>query len=467
MTPSRPLSPQIAGQRSTLRFSTPLRIGVVAVLAMAAIVLGSVLVPRDGGTAPIAGGSATASAAAEPDTPSPEPRPTFSPAPTLLATPQLTPEPIAEWTGLTWLDPVTPPFVVYLSDLLPWGGGYVGVGSVGADYTTSQAAFLTSPDGLHWSIADQFDPGAHRHPWRLVSFGDELFAFSGGDAEFTDEGMVIAELPLIWRSRDGTTWTPVESAAWNSVWSDAWLIDVESGPDGIIAIGNHRTGDYSQLSVDPVVLRSMNGVDWDEGEITGGTEQSVVTDIIGFAGGFALLGGDETGTVSGVGMPRAWFSDDGVTWLPAPVEGASDADNHFEHDRFGAQAASDGLFARTQMLCAGCSEPSLDWVSSDGRAWHRASGIEVPGGWMASDGTRIVSFGSGVREAPVHPGGDVDVDEASFSFTHAWTSNDGVTWTELTLSHPMTDLIDQFWVVPDGVIYAGEQSFWFGTAIER
>jgi hypothetical protein len=42
-------------------------------------------------------------------------------------------------------------------------------------------------------------------------------------------------------------------------------------------------------------------------------------------------------------------------------------------------------------------------------------------------------------------------------------SLDGVRWTELALSHAMTDPPERFWVVPDGVIYAGEASFWFGT----
>jgi hypothetical protein len=31
----------------------------------------------------------------------------------------------------------------------------------------------------------------------------------------------------------------------------------------------------------------------------------------------------------------------------------------------------------------------------------------------------------------------------------------------------MTDQPSRFWVVPDGVIYAGERSFWVGTAVER
>jgi hypothetical protein len=49
----------------------------------------------------------------------------------------------------------------------------------------------------------------------------------------------------------------------------------------------------------------------------------------------------------------------------------------------------------------------------------------------------------------------------------AWVATDGVTWEPLAVSRTLTDMLERFWVVPDGVIYAGEQSFWFGTAIER
>jgi hypothetical protein len=51
--------------------------------------------------------------------------------------------------------------------------------------------------------------------------------------------------------------------------------------------------------------------------------------------------------------------------------------------------------------------------------------------------------------------------------TMAWVATDGVTWEPLAVSRTLTDMLERFWVVPDGVIYAGEQSFWFGTAIER
>jgi hypothetical protein len=48
--------------------------------------------------------------------------------------------------------------------------------------------------------------------------------------------------------------------------------------------------------------------------------------------------------------------------------------------------------------------------------------------------------------------------------TAASSSTDGVQWQSLELSSTLTDRLERFWVVPDGVIYAGEQSFWYGAA---
>jgi len=74
MTPSRPLSPRIAGQRRVLRFSTATGIGVIAVTIMAVIALGMLLVPP-GDTPPIAVVSPSATATVEATSPSLEPSP--------------------------------------------------------------------------------------------------------------------------------------------------------------------------------------------------------------------------------------------------------------------------------------------------------------------------------------------------------------------------------------------------------
>ena len=434
-------------------FATPMRLSMVAAAAVAVLALANIFLPREAiGPSPSEDPSAAPAVTVAP-TPAPSVEPTTAPTvePTTEPTPATTPAPtgaaVTEWTGLVWSDPVTPSFTVHLYDLVPWGDGYVAVGEVPLGDARAEAVFLSSPDGVNWTVQYQTDPGVDRYPRYLETVGDELFAFSMGNADHPVTGMVIAAPPLVWRSSDGATWTLVDSPSWRAAWADAWFLGVETGPDGIVAIGNHPAGEYNQIYADPVVLRSIDGVDWDRMAVDGLSPQSVVTDIVGFRGVFALLGGTETSVVTGVGMPQAWFSDDGAKWTPAPVLGATEDDNQFEWQA--AQAGASGLLSRSPVLCAGCIEEPARWVSTDGRSWQRDvdAGVQVPDGLVASDGTRMVTL-IGQRGT-------------------AWVSTDGMTWTELSLSHAMTDPTERFWVVPNGVIHAGEHSFWFGMAVGR
>ena len=40
---------------------------------------------------------------------------------------------------------------------------------------------------------------------------------------------------------------------------------------------------------------------------------------------------------------------------------------------------------------------------------------------------------------------------------------DGVNCTTLSVPRQVDDFVQDMWVVPDGVIYAGAESFWFGS----
>lgn len=453
------------GQR--LWFATPMRLSMVAAAAAVAVLaLAIIFLPREAvGPAPSESPSVEPTPTVEPTSAlSMEPAATLTVEPTTEPTPMTTPgpTPTGEWTGLVWSDPVTPSFTVHLYDLVPWGDGYVAVGEVPLGDARAEAVFLTSPDGVTWRVRHRTDPGFDRYPRYLETMGDELIAFSPGDTDHGVTGMVLAAPPLIWSSSDGATWTLVDSPSWRASWQDAWLLGVESGPDGIVAIGNHLAGEYNQLYGDPIVLRSTDGVEWDRMTIEGLSPQSVVTDVVGFRGGFALLGGTETGIVTGVGMPQAWFSDDGMTWKPASVEGATEGDNQFEWQA--GQAGASGLVSRSPVMCAGCIERPVAWRSIDGRSWQRdvTLGVEIRAGLMASDGTRIVSLGSWRGPAGFPP-----PSAPAPAVTTAWVSTDGIVWTELRLSDALTDQPERFWVVPDGVIYAGYQSFWFGTAVEE
>lgn len=107
-------------------------------------------------------------------------------------------------------------------------------------------------------------------------------------------------------------------------------------------------------------------------------------------------------------------------------------------------------------MTAGGPRYLMGWVSADGRTWEMEPDPNTSAscGWMAGDGTRILALGPRPLPDPgTWPG-----------LSQAWVSTDGVTWIPLTVSETITDMVEAWWVVPDGLIYSGVQSFWFGTA---
>lgn len=49
------------------------------------------------------------------------------------------------------------------------------------------------------------------------------------------------------------------------------------------------------------------------------------------------------------------------------------------------------------------------------------------------------------------------------SISPPWVSADAVIWTTLSMPRELYDFVEGVWVVPDGVVYAGVESFWFGS----
>jgi hypothetical protein len=450
-----------------LWFATPMRLSMVAAAAVAVLALAIIFLPGE----PV-GPSPSDSPSVEP-TPSVVPTPSLEPTagPTIQPTPGPTgaptpaptaiPTPTGEWTGLVWSDAVTPSFTVHLYDLLPWGDGYVAVGEVPEQ---GPYASFTSPDGLNWTIEQRDFPGEPHH---LVAAGDELLAFMpvvGGAPPTT----------LIWRSTDGTTWALVDSMSWEEAWHEAipgvhsnpegWdvsqhdvtigLVDVASGPDGLVAIGNS----FGTDAMEPIILHSSDGMTWTSSVLPAGSDSALLNSVVEHDGRFVVTGATGVWTDPTTARPAAWHSDDGMAWTRASVDdgGIGPAVG----TEFGPLfAGADGLLTcrGNREMGAGGWRYMLEWVSTDGTSWAPAADIdENPGcSWTAGDGTRIVSLGPRAHAAPYEwPG-----------VTDAWTSADGETWQELTVSSPLGDMLERFWVVPDGMIYAGEQSFWFGTAI--
>jgi hypothetical protein len=450
------------GAGSRMRFSMPLLVATIAVVAMAVVAI-AFIVFSGGGPGPLPGDSPEPTA-------TPEATPTPTQAPT--ASPEPTPRPVARWTGLTWSDPVTPPFVVHLNDLVAWGDGYVAVGQVVVDATRSEAAFLTSPDGLNWTVRYQFNPGVGRFPRHLVIVADELLAFSHPNTDALP--LPGASESLVWRSADGMTWSAVDSQSWRAAWSGlvigpmpaGWdelqqpiptgLVDVASGPAGLVAIGNS----YGDDGMVPVVLHSTDGRDWSPVSLPADSTSPLLSAVVPYDGGFVLVGAVDAGPRIDSATPAGWFSSDGLTWSRATVKVIQPI---FRNGIVGigemgdVTAGSDGLvgwWGRREMF-AGGPRFTAAWTSSDGRTWEpRDLNTALPGldhGYVAGDGLRMVALGP----AP-NPGGWPGISQA-------WVTTDGVDWTSLTVPSKLDDWLERAWVVPDGVIYAGVQSFWFGS----
>jgi hypothetical protein len=442
-------------RRHVLTFSTPVGLGLLAATLVALGVLATIVLTSLGLGPDPAGDSTPIAPATESSTVQPSSSPmataTQTPPPTTTPTPTASPQPTAvpgAWSGLVWSEPVTPPMAINLVDVQPWADAYVAVGTVGG----GDSAFFASPDGLNWSVTFRLDDPLDRPPRQLVVLDDELLAFAAGPNA----------VPLVWRSTDGATWTPVTSPSWEAAWSDRTFFSAASGPNGIVAIGNATAGEHHELFADPVVLRSVDGFAWTRTGLSGASDRSVVWDIIGFEGGYAILGGAQTGLAVGSGPPEAWWSTDGLAWAKASMAGATADDSHFER---GSGLSSDGgLIAQTQLLSVGAPPALRAWVSADGRTWSRATdvGVDLPFAVLSSDGARIVALATTEGWTPL--GDDPDPYPG---FTRAWVSTDAVTWQPLELSHAMTDQLEQWWVVPDGIVYAGVRSFWFGTPVAR
>lgn len=405
--------------------------------------------------------------------------PTLSPStsPTPSATPTVEPTPIvSSWIGLNWSDPVAPfpSASSWITDMIQWGDGYVGVGGT-APPDSGLGTVFASADGLHWSITFQANLPQGWYFEHVVPLGEGMLAVSnqrGISCPANTSPCPPAGADLtnrLWYSNDGATWTQIDSPSWRAAWgTDAGSLgEVVGGREGAVAVA---------LSGD-VVVHSTDGQTWKRIDGLPAVTGAIIRDLAAYPGGFVIVGRDgEPDPFSqvgpqpppGIGRPAAWVSADGVTWIAATVPGSDVAGGELR----AVAAGGNGLFATGIMrpIQDAFQAAATGWASVDGRTWRVVGelGADLPDTeLLVGDGVHMVILGS---ESPGSP------------TLAASVSSDGAAWTRLNFSGATSSLpgIRQWnppsgvslflaYVMSDGVIVDGAGTIplelWFGTAI--
>jgi len=423
-------------------FAPLLQLSAAAGVVVAAIALGWTFLQG-----PIVSVAPTSSPEPTASAPPPTASPSASDIPGESPSESKPPSPSA-WTGLVWSDPVVPEVQdgLRIVDVVPWGDAYVAVGETGVTdpERNLKGAFLTAPDGLHWTV-DQTVDLVRSGEWMTHVFvlnGRLLATAEGGGVDCPADTTCPPPdfSPELWTSADGTSWTPVDSPTWHAAWSDAGApMFMVAGDGGIIAVGykGQGVGEPGQRPPPavPVVFHSDDGVTWEQADLSQGFDHAVLRDAAAFRSGFVIVGRDgepDRGTEvvdpanpipRGVGRPAAWVSSDGIHWTVASVDGVEIEGGELSQ----VEVGSDGLFG------IGAGSPSTGdatpsgWTSVDGQTWRVVGrlGAELPAldhaplpgsTVLVSDGRHIVVLD---RDAP---GSDTMA---------AWVSTDGGTWVRL------------------------------------
>ena len=135
-----------------------------------------------------------------------------------------------------------------LASVTRWQGGFAAVGYVGAEFGEADPAFLTSPDGMAWTLAPIETAMRSGRAVSVTAAGPGLVAVGS-----TGPG---AQGPAaIWTSADGVAWRRVpDGPALADLRLRAVAPNGASG--GVVAVGENHAGSTG------AVLRSTDGVTW-------------------------------------------------------------------------------------------------------------------------------------------------------------------------------------------------------------
>ena len=238
--------------------------------------------------------------------------------------------------------------------------GVVAVGTIG-----DRRASWSSPDGLSWTARPDAFPASVTGSdtvqiTGVVSTGDGWIAVGREDPACNFNCGVAPVRSLVWTSRDGLHWTSLGrqpslvGAGMNGVAAGGpGYVAAGMGP-GRAAIWTSADGSAWSQVPDDAMFHPEAGSDpgaWVSG--VGVASGHGVSVVVGWA--YGVGPGGEPAVV-------AWWSPDGRTWMPAPVDQGP-----------GGQVFSVATTPAGFLATGPSGEPSClggIWASTDGRAWQ-------------------------------------------------------------------------------------------------
>lgn len=228
---------------------------------------------------------------------------------------------------------------VRVMDVTPFGDGYLAVGTseLGARH---DAAIWRSPDGTRWSpIASEALAPAPVDGARN-SYGFELWEVAAGGARAVAAGISTVDgrrTLSVWVSDDGDHWewvdlAPLTPSAWSSI------TGMEVTADGFVAVGIDNTDPDTGDANRSFAIRSVDGLAWEPVGVPvfdePGTFVNGLTSVGDRLVAYGSVGGHH-------GTAAAWYSDDGGTsWAVAAVPESHALPSSYAID---GAAAGDGV----------------------------------------------------------------------------------------------------------------------------
>jgi hypothetical protein len=317
-----------------------------------------------------------------------------------------------------------------------FGSQWIAAGTTSAAGTVG---FWTSPDGLDWQIAAELtidgmlDGGSGQMEatvTELVGGPDEVLAL----IVVWDESANQFPVGLI--SANGRDWTKLDAGAF-SIRGE--ITSAAPGPDAWIAVGYEVAGGLDP-DVKPALWRSDDGVVWERVDLrrSGLSDSGMLIDIAYGAAGWVAVGSSPID--NGFSQATAWTSPDGEAWTQALMPSEADRTIAYDRETGDLSLVSELCHSEALAVAAGVGgyvatgvclpfdaivAYATAWTSPDGLVWTQIR--EVQG---AFDDPAYVTDISATDAGYVIAGSLLFSDRQDVT---AWTSADGVTWTRENL----------------------------------